>query len=277
MNTQPILRTQKLYFSPTKTTKRVLEAISSGMGLEFGSDIDLTRPNKRMKWKGNAEGELILVGSPIWGQAIPPLYLRELEKLEGTGKLAVAVGVYGNVKTKQFLEQLCGLLREKGFQLVAAAYFVAEHSFVGEQLKLGKNRPNAQDLEIAKEFGKKIAEKINNAPDKQTQKEEWKKFGKIEVESVKPVVKTTPRPLKIYPSSADQSKCTKCQDCMNACPVDCIDPETLASDLAKCVQCMACVRFCPEGAKKVVFDVPEAKIQGYRNFEEPAQNPRTWV
>ncbi len=277
MNNQSIIKAQKIYFSPTKTTKKVLEGISIGMDVKFVPDIDLTRPNHRKNWKGKSEADLLLVGSPIWGQAIPPLYLRELKKLEGRGKLAVAIGVYGNVKTEEFLEQLCGLLRERGFIVIAAAYFVAQHSFNGKELNLGKDRPNKQDLTIAKELGRKITQKLAEEPDLVEKKEKPNAFLEIELESKKPIVKQTQRPLKIYPSIPVENECSKCKDCLNVCPVDCIDPDTLKSDLNECIQCMACVRFCTDKARHVVFNIPKSKIKVYKGFEEPLQQPRIWL
>lgn len=48
----------------------------------------------------------------------------------------------------------------------------------------------------------------------------------------------------------DKSKCTGCEDCVEACPAECIvvKDEIAVIDEDECTECGACVDTCPEEA-----------------------------
>jgi len=61
-----VKRVQSLYFSPTGTTRRVIEAITDNIGLEKIDPVDLTIPSNREKWNGKTPGDLVIVGIPTY-------------------------------------------------------------------------------------------------------------------------------------------------------------------------------------------------------------------
>ena len=52
---------QFLYFSPTGTTRRTVEAIAEGTGLRIADPINLTLPAPREGWNGCARATLFIV------------------------------------------------------------------------------------------------------------------------------------------------------------------------------------------------------------------------
>lgn len=49
----------------------------------------------------------------------------------------------------------------------------------------------------------------------------------------------------------DESKCTGCEECLMACPVDVfiiVQDKSTAANIVECIECMACVHVCPVDA-----------------------------
>ena len=119
----------QIVFSPTNTTRKVLQAILQGLGPQSWSELDLTYPRPlrdTARNQGDAE-ELVLIGMPVYAGRIPALAReRILSCVKGTGQKAVLVVVYGNRAYDDALRELRDLALELGFVPVAAAAFVGE-------------------------------------------------------------------------------------------------------------------------------------------------------
>jgi len=245
-----IEKIQCLFFSPTGGTRRTLSEISRNTGLRVADPIDLTLPSRRESWKGEAEGDLLLVGVPVYYGTIPSIMLEPLRRLRGDGGWAIPVAVYGNVQTGACLEELCGLLRHREFKILAAANFVAEHSFTNDDVPLALGRPDERDLKHAAEFGKKIAEKIQSdlaevplegkpleeGENYARRRDEWPENGVRELAKV---------------SEYDERGCVSCNGCVESCPTGAIDAGTYAIDDDECIRCFSCARVCPSGVRKI--------------------------
>jgi hypothetical protein len=72
------------------------------------------------------------------------------------------VVLYGNRDYDDALIELRDILENHGLHTVAAAAFIGEHSF---SYDLAKGRPDEEDMEKAKVFAGKIAEKIESISD----------------------------------------------------------------------------------------------------------------
>jgi len=49
----------------------------------------------------------------------------------------------------------------------------------------------------------------------------------------------------------DESRCTGCEECLMACPVDVFiieQKKSKAQNISECIECMACVNVCPVDA-----------------------------
>ena len=232
-----------VYFSATKTTAKVAQAIGEGTGLPV-STYDFTYVNKQPVQAPPAFGadELVVVGAPVYFGRIPVFTLDYLKQLKGSNTPCVLLGVYGNRHYDDYLVELEDLLKGQGFVPVAAGAFVGEHSFSSN---IAGGRPNEQDLQEAKAFGKSVMEKLSAA-------REIPALAQGTVPGNRPYKEGGSMP-PIGPVANE--KCTRCGQCAAVCPMGAIDPEDVTKvDGAKCVKCRACARVCPVGA----IDLPEA-------------------
>ena len=69
----------------------------------------------------------------------------------------MGIVTFGNRSFDNALAELCAVLEAGGFHTAAGAAFVGRHAFTD---RLASGRPDPEDLEQLREFGKKAAEKI---------------------------------------------------------------------------------------------------------------------
>ena len=67
---------------------------------------------------------------PVYAGRVPQISLERLSVLKGSGQMAVAVVVYGNREFDDALLETKNALEAGGFQVIAAAAFIAEHSII---------------------------------------------------------------------------------------------------------------------------------------------------
>ena len=89
-----INRVKYYYFSPTNTTKKVVEKIARGIGKDIIEE-NITFIEKNSKEYVNEEDTLVIVGVPVYGGRVPQIILETLRGIKGSG-YAVPVVVYGN-------------------------------------------------------------------------------------------------------------------------------------------------------------------------------------
>lgn len=263
---------QSLYFSPTGGTRKIISRIHDHTGLKTIHPIDLTASEKRRSFNGRIGGDLLLVGTPVYAGTIPHPFWESLQQLEGEKKWAVPVAVYGNRAPDTAIEELVKLLRGRGFRILAAASFVSKHSFASKEHPWAVGRPDEKDMSAAEEFGKQIKGKLSSDPS------EIHVSGLLQDWFTKAMVEERPEGYHKsvlagaksmwWASASDKAACTKCRSCMNACPTDSIDADTLEIDDVSCIRCMACVDACPLGVMNLIYsDKPEAQ-RVYANLDK---------
>jgi ferredoxin len=234
-----------IYFSPTGTTRKTLDAIAAAVRPGGADDrIDLTLPGALDRRFAELHDELAIIGVPVYSGRVPPGAVERLRRLRAVNTPAVIVAVYGNRAYEDALRELRDVAVETGFRPVAAGAFIGEHAL----LPLADGRPDAKDLEIARTFGEKIRDKLASikTPDEIAPLEVPGGFPYV----VKPSVRTTIK----FPATS-KALCTSCGDCAAACPTASIvvDERVVTND-ESCVLCGACVKACPSGAR--VIDAP---------------------
>lgn len=250
-----IAKTTLVYFSPTGTTKTVLEAMAKGIGLPV-NDLDLTLPSAREQQYTFGSDELVIIGFPVYGGRIPqiqdsifPLLEKATTSQAGTdcttlsSVKVVPVVVYGNRAYDDALLELTQLCREKNYMPLAAAAFIGEHSY---NPNLAAHRPDKADKELAQNFGERLIHWLKNYPD------QGRLFDPSVIPGNMPYKVRGPK-LPIVPETDDN--CVNCMLCAQECPMQAIssdDPADINQTL--CILCAACVKKCPYGAKHIVFE-----------------------
>ncbi len=243
-----ISKVRSLYFSPTGTSKKIVEAIAAGCREGGGHEqSNLTYPTSFDTLECKAD-ELVIIGVPVYAGRVAPLAVERLKTIQGNGAAAVLVVLYGNREFEDALVELHDLAREIGFQPVAGSAFIGEHSFSTRDLPIADGRPDGDDLRAAKAFGEIIVGHL----------------AEMAEDSLNPLVvpgnvpyKDGMGPLPFSPSF-NVGMCTGCGFCIETCPSGAISLEgELQVDAELCIFCCACVKSCPEGA--VTVEAPPLK------------------
>jgi ferredoxin len=263
---------QCLYFSPTGSTKKIVETIANGTGKPVETSINITIPKERDTFNGQVEGDLLIVGVPVYTGDHPSLIRSSLNKIDGSGLWALPVSVCGNVRMGTCLAELCGILKKQGFTIPAAGTFIAQHSFACEEFPIGKGRPDESDIEKAREFGQSVVDKIARNPDDITSIYRSNLYirmyvsGSLEATGFVRLGKRHSPFIRV--SEHNDEICQECGHCVEICPTGAIDETTyhITDDL--CIRCFACVNICPNGVKEKVVQ-PNEELSAW--FKHRAQ------
>lgn len=232
-----------IYFSPTHTTKKVVESIVKGTK-KASESIDITLSWKNMKEYSLKNDDLLIFGAPVYGGRIPKLIRESLTKINGDNTPIILVGVYGNRAYEDFFVEAQDIFEKNGFRVVGAGAFLGEHSFT---TKVAKGRPNFEDLLKAENFGREIILKIRN------------------LEEIKNMDLPGNRPYKqdmvsrIIAPEPDEN-CKNCGACVKVCPTGAIGKNPKDIDPSRCILCHACVRVCKFNSRKVKGDAIKPAI-----------------
>jgi ferredoxin len=248
---------QCLYFSPTGSTRRIVETVAKGTGIPVTAPIDITTPHDRDSFTGQIDGDLLIVGVPVYTGRIPSFVLSPLSKIDGAGRWALPVAVCGNVRMGTCLTELCAIMKQQGFIIPAAGNFIAQHSFACEDFPIAEGRPDQDDLSKAAEFGRRVADKIAQNPDDITcvygRYLYIRMYVSCSTEVTGFVSMGAHHRATIRVSEHNDQLCNNCGNCVEVCPTGSIDPESFLIDDETCIRCFACTSVCPTGAKvKVV-------------------------
>ncbi len=228
-------------FSPTRTTRRILDAVAEGIGAEDLTVCDVTKDEGIAVDLNCTKDDLVIIGSPVYAGRLPAIVLDRLKSLKGDGVPVVTVVVYGNRAYEDALLELTDLAEAAGFKPVGAAAFIGEHSYSTKVTPVAMGRPDAVDIEKAKSFGKELAANFvsNTLP-----------IGtKLKVPGNAPYKERVHREV-VTPFS--QEDCELCGACERVCPTGAI---TVGSDVItdsdNCILCCACVKVCTYDSRKM--------------------------
>jgi ferredoxin len=226
-----------IYFSPTKTTEKIVSQIAAGIADPDLQRYDLTRMDTDVP--GRISVGTTIIGVPVYAGRVPEVALERLAQLQGASLPAVLVVVYGNREFEDALRELTDVVTAKGFHVVAAAAFVGEHSYSTRQQPIAANRPDQTDLEHATVFGTAIKKKLSVGKQPTTPEtipgnvpyREGVVLGQIAPETI-------------------TERCVLCGACASLCPTFTISvSDQVLTDVAQCVMCCACVKGCPHDAR----------------------------
>ncbi len=231
------------YFSPTGTTRSIIQAVARGINPVNAEHIDVTKPDMRKKPLRTSKSDLLVVGVPVYIGRVPELLIEWLQGIKADKTPTVCIVVYGNRAYDDALLELKNFLIERGCVPVACAAFIGEHSFSSPEIPIAEARPDSTDIEYAELFGRKINEKL------------------LSVSSVDQIPDINLPGNNPYRGDAKLWKldfievsgdCLQCGICAEVCPVGAVDTGNSNSiDKDKCITCCACIKNCPQNARTV--------------------------
>lgn len=211
-----------IYFSPTGTTKKVINAIVKGMGTTKNTLIDLNSSDVRNTFAPIIDEDIVIIGVPV----------------------------YGNFGDGRALNELDSITKKSGFKVVAAGSFIGEHSFSTNKVPVQEGRPNYEDLNMAEEFGISIIEEMSKVHNLDDIRLEIPK-GKLPL-MAKVLPKNSARLFTKTPF-VDMNICNQCGVCAKLCPMNAIYKDTLVINENECIRCFCCVKRCHLKARKIIY------------------------
>jgi ferredoxin len=227
--------THLVYFSPTGTTKKICASIARGLGAKDITHYDMTLPDAGFKTV--LTDGVAIIGLPVYAGRVPELCLRRLQSITSKGVPAVLVALYGNREFEDALVELRDMSVVQGFNVIAAGAFIGEHSYSTPACPIAAGRPNTEDLNLAVQFGKQIAAKIDrNAFDSPEIDGNVPYKERVQIGGVAP--------------ETDSKKCTLCGECATVCPAGIINvSDSVTTHADNCIMCCACVKTCEVEAR----------------------------
>lgn len=224
-----------VYFSPTGTTRTVVQAVAGELKEKLSLDTagyDMTLPEARKQELSFDSDELVILGLPVYMGRIPDFMEEVVRNMHGNNTPAAVIALYGNREFEDALLEMADLLKEQNFRVIGAGAFIGEHSVTS---LVAGGRPDGADLEKAAAFARQLADKYRSGS------------------MTTPVIPGN-RPYKERRAGAPcppktLDTCMDCMVCAENCPMGVIsktDPRLVSEG---CIRCCACVKSCPAEAK----------------------------
>lgn len=226
-----------VYFSPTGTTRKAVMETARSIDLKSVSfDFSVYKEKKPvLKFSAN---DFVIFGIPVYYGRVPALFMEYLQNITGNGTPAALIATYGCREYEDALLELKNEVKSRGFRVIGAAAFPAQHSIIPE---IGSRRPNKTDMKTIAEFGVELNRKLK--------KEESSNQTDLPLPGNTPYRKYGKNVL--FPK-ADKNMCTLCGTCARFCPAGAIPvKEPAKTDTKKCIGCMKCVQVCKQHARSV--------------------------
>jgi ferredoxin len=253
------------YFSPTGTTKAVVQGIANGINSSTRELIDITTPHARKEPLETSENVLLILGVPVYMGRVPALLTEWLSAIQAHDTPTVCVVVYGNRAYENALLELKDIVTKCGCVPIAGAAFIGEHSFSDSEAPVAFGRPDENDLNHARVFGQKIDEKLRSASS-------ISQISKVDVPGTYPYGGITEL-WDVDFIDVDDS-CAQCGVCAEVCPMGAVDPQDSSMiNHEKCITCCACIKSCPQSARTMksgpVKDAQKRLITLYKEPKKP--------
>ena len=222
-----------IYFSPTGGTKKVLDILMNEWQIEKEMiDLSVQGFDQRYQLDRN---DLCMIAVPSYGGRVPEIVINRLAKIKGDYTRTILIAVYGNRDYEDTLLELKDVMKDNGFNSIAAISAVAKHSIMNQ---FASDRPNEMDKMQLEVFSKEIMHLVDTK----------EKYDDLKVPGNFPYHQYKGVPFK--PKA--NKRCNGCGICARACPTQAISLESSKIvDKNKCISCMRCVNICPNHVRQI--------------------------
>lgn len=247
----------KIYFSPSGTTKKVVNQIASNFNGE-SEEYDLLNFDSTKEF---SEDDLVIIGLPIFAGRLPKTAGERLAKIKGSGTPAIAIANYGNANIGDALLELGEILAENDFNLIGAGTTISHHSIFSN---VAVGRPDESDITKINEFSNACKSKLESG-----------ETEGIEIPGEKQGIELKQLPFTI---NCDETLCAFCYDCVNVCPEKAIpEDDPVDTDLDICSRCTACISICPEDARMFSGEAFESKKPAFEQANSERKEPEFYL
>jgi ferredoxin len=265
-----------VYFSPTGTTKTIVENIAKGMQAGKIDMVDLT---KRTRRNAHAfEKDIVIIGIPVYYGRVPEEVTACLAGFTAKQTPVVLVVVYGNRAFDDAMKELYDISVKQGFVPIAAGAFIGEHSYSSSAYPIAQGRPDENDLQKARLFGEKVREKLLHLEfsEKADAIHVPGQFPYIEPKTLF-MIKEARKTVSFAPET-DINLCTRCGKCIEVCPTGAVSTEEpYNTDKWQCIICHACVKICSPGARQMKNESFDAKIKWLYDICQSRKEPEWYL
>lgn len=242
-----IKKIRSMYFSPTGNSKKVADIIGNSLSkkldIEYKS-ISINLPSSRIDSIEFSDDTLVIFSMPTYAGKLPNKIMPFIsEKILGKNTKCIAVVTYGNRNFDNSIAELTKILLNNGFEIIGAACVVGEHPF---SKKLGKSRPDENDILEIEDFSNKLKDMILQNKFKSS----------LSIPGNEKAPYYTPLGVDGLPSKflkatplTNTALCNNCKICANKCPMESIDYNDTSKITGICIKCHACIKSCPKNAK----------------------------
>lgn len=220
------------YFSASNSTEKITKAIAENLMPE-ACHHNITLPHN-VGIDNPGEDDTVVFAAPVYAGRIPAIAAEQFRKIKGKCQKCIVIVVYGNRDYDDALIELCDLATEIGFNVIAAAAFVAQHSIFP---KVATSRPDATDMNKIAVFASQVSELLNS--------DMLLDLGAVK--GNRPY--KTPAAIPLTPT-VKRNKCRECGKCFRECPTGAITKDNFhITDAEKCIACSRCITVCSDNAR----------------------------
>ncbi|SEA46531.1 4Fe-4S binding domain-containing protein [Desulfuromusa kysingii] len=252
-----------IYFSPTGTTRRTLEAIVTGIAPTQIHHHNLTHNSANSPLQ--ISSGIAIIGVPVYAGRVPADCLHRIANFKSDNVPTIIVALYGNREFEDALVELRDVATTQGFSVIAAGAFIGEHSYSTPENPIAAGRPNADDLKLALTFGQQVAKKLKN-----------RDFNTPEIEGNVPY-KERVKFGGLAPETNEEN-CTLCGKCAEVCPVEVITvSDSVKTDAAHCIMCCSCIKNCGFNARAFNHPVIQERTELLVNNCAVPKTPKIFI
>lgn len=250
-----------IYFSAKGTTKVCADHIANNLHMTTSSSNWLTSPcDIPTELDTN---DVLLFSMPVYGGFIPQICAEMADNLKGNNTPAIIAAIYGNRHYDNALLQMKDILTKRGFRVIAAGAFLAEHSIFPS---VAAGRPDEADKAAMAEFAA-ACRTILSSNDI---------YAELNLPGNPDYDASAFKGSSFKPEGNDL--CVECGVCITLCPMDAIKSDDWRkTDSERCISCGACIYSCPVGARNYYGEAYELAKAGFEKRCAEYRLPETFV